>query len=69
VEWVRALPGPGGLLGAAALVGYEWTWPIGATLRLGAGAAYSRSIGGEGLPISALVGLRPEMDGALGVVF
>jgi hypothetical protein len=69
VEWVRALPGPGRLLGGAVLVGYEWTWPIGATIRLGGGAAYARSIGGDASPISVLVGLRPEVDGAVGLVF
>jgi hypothetical protein len=69
VEWVWASGGSGRWVGAVALVGYEWTWPIGATLRLGAGAAFSRATDGDTSRLPAIAGLRPEADGALGIVF
>jgi hypothetical protein len=53
---------------AAVLVGYEWTWPLGATLRLAGGAAYSKGIGGDAAPPSRS-GLRPELDAAMGWIF
>jgi hypothetical protein len=69
VEWVSVADGSGRWVGAAALVGYEWTWPIGATLRLGGGVALSEGIGGDASQLRTLAGFRPEADGALGLVF
>jgi hypothetical protein len=69
VEWVWASAGSGRWVGAAALVGYEWTWPMGATVRLGGGAAFSKATDGETSQLRTMTGLRPEADGALGLVF
>jgi hypothetical protein len=69
VEWLWASGGPGRWIGVAALVGYEWTWPMGATLRLGGGAAFSKAVDGDSSQLRTIAGLRPEADGALGIVF
>jgi hypothetical protein len=58
-------------VGAAAVVGYEWTARVGATLRLGGGLAYLASSGaGPALalpvPLSSFV---PELDAAAGWVW
>ena len=46
VEWARAT-GDGmaaSALGGGFTVGYAWTWPAGATVRLGGGVAYARAL-------------------------
>lgn len=55
--------------GAGATLGWEWTLPVGFTLRVGAGAAIDRPVGGDGSVASAMVGFRPLLDGALGWAF
>jgi hypothetical protein len=73
LEWAWASESGGSTPGlqvgtAAVLVGYEWTWPRGATLRLAGGAAYSNAVGGDAAP-SSRSGLRPELDTAVGWIF
>ncbi len=70
-EWAWALgQGSSVQVGAAeVLVGYEWTWAQGATLRLAGGPAYSRAMGGDAALSSALVGFHPELDAGLGWIF
>jgi hypothetical protein len=70
-EWAWAsAQGSSVQVGAAAvLVGYEWTWAQGATLRLAGGPGYSRATGGDAALSSALVGFHPELDAALGWIF
>ncbi len=71
VEWIRAM-GPGAAssaLGGGFTAGYAWTWPVGTTVRLGGGVAYTRSLGTEGEGMAALEGLRPRVDGDVGWVF
>ncbi len=73
VEWWRAGERVASreAMGAGALVGYEWTAPVGASLRLGAGAAYGTWLGANPstAPVIPVTGLRPEVDAALGWVF
>jgi hypothetical protein len=69
VEWVSASSGSGRSAGAAVLVGYEWTWPIGASLRLGGGVAFGEGIDGDRSQLRTIAGFRPEADGALGLAF
>jgi hypothetical protein len=57
------------VVSAGATVGYEWTWPVGATIRLGAGATYGKTVASDGGVSVALEGLRPQIDGTLGWVF
>jgi hypothetical protein len=57
------------VLGAGATVGYEWTWPVGATIRLGGGATYSRALATGGARSVAFEGLRPQIDAIVGWVF
>jgi hypothetical protein len=59
----------GDAAGVGATLGWEWTIPAGFTLRVGAGAAIDRSIGGDAGAVSALVGFRPLLDGSLGWAF
>lgn len=73
VEWDLAT---GDALAASALgggctVGYAWTWPAGATLRLGGGVAYTRVLGAarDAQATLALEGLRARLDGDVGWVF
>lgn len=56
-------------LGVGATLGWEWTLPVGFTLRLGAGAAIDRPVGGDAGVVSSLVGFRPLLDGSLGWAF
>lgn len=75
VEWARTT---GDSMAASALgggftVGYAWTWPAGATVRLGGGVAYARALGtppGSDPQASPVVeGLQPRVDVDLGWVF
>ena len=71
-EWASAASTGGAsaqVAGAAATVGYEWTWPVGATVRLGGGASYARAVGSDGPVAAASEGLRPRVDAAVGWVF
>lgn len=55
--------------GLGATLGWEWTLPVGLTLRVGAGAAIERPIGGDPNAVSALTGFRPLLDGSIGWAF
>lgn len=55
--------------GIGATIGWEWTLPVGLTLRTGAGAAIDRPTGGDAGAASPLVGFRPLLDGSLGWTF
>jgi hypothetical protein len=70
-EWDRATSGAvaASALGGGATVGYAWTWPFGASVRLGGGVAYAKSVFGDGTAAIAVAGLRPEVDADLGWVF
>jgi hypothetical protein len=70
-EWDRATGGGVGAsaLGGGATVGYAWTWPFGASVRLGGGVAYTKSVVADGTAAFAIEGLRPEIDADLGWVF
>jgi hypothetical protein len=64
-------PATGNAVGIGATLGYEWTAPLGATLRLGGGLAYATWEGaasGVATP-ATLTGLLPELDAAIGWVF
>lgn len=72
VEWARA-SGDGiatSALGGGVTVGYAWTWPFGATVRLGGGVTYARALtrsSSDG-PLAFDV-VRPRVDGDIGWVF
>jgi hypothetical protein len=55
--------------GIGATLGWEWTLPVGFTLRTGAGATIDRPVGGDSGVVSSLVGFRPLLDGSLGWAF
>jgi hypothetical protein len=55
--------------GIGATLGWEWTLPVGFTLRVGAGAAIDRPVGGDAGVVPSLVGFRPLLDGSLGWAF
>ncbi len=57
------------VLGVGATLGWEWTLPVGFTLRLGAGAAIDRPAGGDAGVVPSMVGFRPLLDGSLGWAF
>jgi hypothetical protein len=59
----------GDFAGAGATLGWEWTLRVGFTMRVGAGAAINRPVGGDGSVVSAMVGFRPLLDGTLGWAF
>lgn len=59
----------GDAVGIGATLGWEWTLPVGFTLRVGAGAAIDRPVGGDAGPVSSLVGFRPLLDASLGWAF
>jgi hypothetical protein len=69
LEWLSAgaESASGRAIGAGATVGYEWTWPVGATLRLGGGVSYARPLPG-GAAV-ATEGLTPRLDANVGWVF
>jgi hypothetical protein len=70
LEWDRvSAANVATVLGAAITVGYAWTLPVGAALRLGAGAGYARGKAGDGQAPIALQGLGPRVDADLGWVF
>jgi hypothetical protein len=56
-------------LGGGITVGYAWTWPVGASLRLGGGIAYGKSIAGDGQVRIAFDRLGPMADADVGWVF
>jgi hypothetical protein len=70
-EWDRAttVGAAATALGGGVTVGYAWTWPVGASVRLGGGVAYAKEIVTEGQAAFALEGLRPQVDADLGWVF
>jgi hypothetical protein len=71
VEWASETSGGESdrVVGAVVTVGYTWTWPVGATLRLGGGPAYARALASDGAAPHALEGLHPRADGSVGWVF
>jgi hypothetical protein len=54
-----------------AVVGYQWTAPVGASLRLGGGLAYGTWVGGgpSVAPTAPTSGLLPQLDACLAWVF
>jgi hypothetical protein len=70
-EWDRAAAGgaSAGALGGGITVGYAWTWPVGASVRLGGGIAYAKGIANDGPVTLAFEGLRPAADADVGWVF
>ncbi len=70
-EWDRATAGhaSAGALGGGVTVGYAWTWPIGAAVRLGGGIAYGKGSAGDGRVTLVFAGLHPVVDADLGWVF
>jgi hypothetical protein len=58
----------GRAIGVGATVGYEWTWPFGATLRVGGGVSYAKVLEGE-KGAMAMEGLAPRLDANIGWVF
>jgi hypothetical protein len=67
IEWTR-LPSATSL-GAAATVGYAWTWPFGATTSCGIGLGYARgSAVGEGA-VAVFAGFEPRFDTTVGWLF
>src|SRR5258708_4426849 len=75
--WMSATPNAasGSALGAgvaaagvAMAMGYEWTLPCGATVRLGAGASYAKVLAADGAVTTAIDGLRPRLDASIGWV-
>jgi hypothetical protein len=71
VEWASEASGGESdrVVGAVVTVGYAWTWPVGATLRLGGGPAYARALATHGTATPALEGLHPRADVSVGWVF
>lgn len=71
VEWASETSGGESdrVIGAVVTVGYAWTWPVGATLRLGGGPAYDRALASDGAVTHALEGLHPRADVSAGWVF
>jgi hypothetical protein len=70
-EWERSASGgvAATAIGAGVTVGYAWTWPVGASVRLGGGIAYAKGIVSDGQSALGLEALRPEVDADLGWVF
>jgi hypothetical protein len=70
-EWDRstAVGAAASALGGGVTVGYAWTWPVGAAVRLGGGVAYAKEIVTDGQAAFAVEGPRPEVDADLGWVF
>jgi hypothetical protein len=70
-QWAHAaVPGiTATAIGGGVTLGYEWTWPVGATVRLGGGASYARAlVNGAGRALG-IEGVDPEVDGDVGWVF
>jgi hypothetical protein len=67
--WAAAEGSSAQVGGATVLVGYEWTWPQGATIRLAGGPAYSWAMGGNATPSSSVLGFHAELDAAVGWIF
>jgi hypothetical protein len=55
----------------AAVVGYQWTAPVGASLRLGGGLAYGTWMGAapSAAPPAPTPGISPQLDACLAWVF
>jgi hypothetical protein len=71
VEWWMSAAANGALasaLGAGVVMGYEWTAPCGATVRLGGGASYAKVLAAHGAATTSMDGLRPRLDASLGWV-
>jgi hypothetical protein len=67
VEWTR-LPDATSF-GGAAIVGYAWTWPVGATASFGVGLAYARGSASAAGAVVAFGGFEPRFDSAVGWLF
>jgi hypothetical protein len=67
VEWTR-LPDVTSF-GGAAIVGYAWTWPFGATTSFGVGLAYARGSANAAGAVVAFGGFEPRFDSAVGWLF
>ena len=51
--------------GVGGTMGWEWTWRLGLTLRLGAGGMYGAALVRGPSPTASLVGARPLADAAV----
>jgi hypothetical protein len=70
VEWTRATgDGAAERLGGGFTSGYAWTWPVGVTVRLGAGLMYAKTLEGEEQVTYGIKGVRPRLDAEIGWVF
>jgi hypothetical protein len=54
------------LVGGGAIVGYQWTWSGGFSLRLGGGAGYAQAVVTDGETSLNVSGVGPRLDGVLG---
>ena len=70
VEWSRAMgSGPAERLGGGFTLGYAWTWPVGVTVRLGAGLMYAKTLEGQEPAATGIRGVEPRLDADIGWVF
>jgi len=67
IEWTHLASATS--FGAAATVGYAWTWPFGATTSCGIGLAYARGNAVGTGAVVAFGGFEPRFDTAVGWLF
>ncbi len=57
------------LLAAGGTVGWQWTFPVGFTVRAGAGVVVLSALGGNASAMNDVANVRPLLDGSLGWTF